>query len=209
MRFESNCSNKVEIIFIYFDWSHPTPNDYNLLHKSSAMAPSILIFGCVRIFICICICICILSLYVCMYVFVSFLYWYVCACICICGAVQRISCDQCDPFAVGSLGGANVLLSGSQRTRFLASICICVCICICIQYCLYVCGTLYEANVLSSGSQWGKRGDVKWPQKMGQNWQETTNWWHWRKQRNLDCFWKKKKSSKRKKIRWFGMAQSP
>ena len=37
------------------------------------------------------------------------LYFYVRACVFICVAVQRISCDQCDPFAVGSLGGANVL----------------------------------------------------------------------------------------------------
>ena len=45
-----------------------------------------------------------------------------------------------------------------------------------------VCRALYGAKWLTVG----KRRDVKWPQKMGQNWQETTNWRPERKQRNLD-----------------------
>ena len=110
------------------------------------MVPSILIyfFQSFLFFVCFFVCICILS----------FFHRLDCVCICTCGPVQRISCDQCDPFAVGLLVGANVLSTGSHIVdsfidKYLyLSMSLYFSLCF---YFLYV-APMNWANVLSSGS---------------------------------------------------------
>ena len=63
--------------------------------------------------------------------------------------MQRISCDQCDLFAVGLINGANVLSTGSHVDSLADEY---------LYLYFFVCGALYGANVLSSGSHSGEKG---------------------------------------------------
>ena len=162
MRFESY-HNELQMIFSYFywspprqdsatlievlqdniqldfDWSAPTPNsDSSNLPWSWLDLPKLQVWLLqlwVCLYFCIGICNCIL-----------YLFWSIGLCLYLWCRVQRISCDQCDLFAVGLINGANVLSTGSHVDSLADEY---------LYLYFFVCGALYGANVLSSGSHSG------------------------------------------------------